>query len=136
MVKKITLTTFLKQLEISFLLVSIISAFFVLLIWKDINYTLSLLSGSFVAYLNFRSTKNDSIKTLNLVKEGLSPEKGIFLYMSKFYLRLFATGIVLFFFIKILKMNAIFILLGLTLIYFQLILISIRNFYLKKLEIV
>ncbi|PMP67953.1 MAG: hypothetical protein C0190_02350 [Thermodesulfobacterium geofontis] len=136
MVKKITLTTFLKQLEISFLLVSIISAFFVLLIWKDINYTLSLLSGSFVAYLNFRSTKNDSIKTLNLVKEGLSPEKGIFLYMSKFYLRLFATGIVLFFFIKILKMNAIFILLGLTLIYFQLILISLRNFYLKKLEIV
>jgi hypothetical protein len=136
MVKKISVDTFIRHLIISFLLFSAIGAIFIFIIWKNPNYTISFLSGVLIAYLNFRSTKNDSIKTINLVKEGLSPEKGIFLYMGKFYLRLFATGIILFFFIKILKMNPIFILIGLTLIYFQLILIALRNFYFKKLEIV
>ncbi|RKX56276.1 MAG: hypothetical protein DRP29_09735, partial [Thermodesulfobacteriota bacterium] len=74
--------------------------------------------------------------TLKRVKAGLSPERSIFLYVGKFYLRIFATGILLYFFIKIIKLNAVFILLGLTIIYFQLILIALKNFYFKKLEII
>lgn len=136
MIKKISSEAFIRNLEISIIIFSIISGVFTLLIWKNLNYTFSLLSGIFIAYLNFRSTKSDSIKTLNRVKQGLSPEKGVFLYMSKFYLRLFATGVLLYFFIKIVKLNAIFILLGLTIIYFQLILTALGNLYFKKLEII
>ena len=135
MKKVISSKDFIKNLEISLIVFSIISCIFIFLIWKNLAYTLSFISGIFIAYLNFRSTKNESFSTLNKVKQGLDPEKGALLYISKFYLRLLATGFVLYFFIKILKLNPIFILLGLGIIYFQLILIALKDFYFKKIEI-
>uniref|UniRef100_A0A7C4NV98 Uncharacterized protein n=1 Tax=Thermodesulfobacterium geofontis TaxID=1295609 RepID=A0A7C4NV98_9BACT len=136
MKNKIDHKIFIRNLEFSIFIFSAIFIFLSFLILRDLKYVFSLIAGIGIAYLNLRSTKNDGIKVLEGVKNGLSPEKGIFLYMSKFYLRLFATGILLFFFIKILKLNPFFILLGLFLVYFELIIIALRNLYFRKLEII
>uniref|UniRef100_A0A7V4JQJ0 Uncharacterized protein n=1 Tax=Thermodesulfobacterium geofontis TaxID=1295609 RepID=A0A7V4JQJ0_9BACT len=136
MKNKIDHKIFIRNLEFSIFLFSTIFIFLSFLILRDLKYVFSLIAGISIAYLNFRSTKNDGIKVLEGVKKGLSPEKGIFLYISKFYLRLFATGIFLYFFIKIVKLNPIFILLGVFLVYFELIIIALRNLYFRKLEII
>ena len=81
MIKKISSEAFIRNLEISIIIFSIISGVFTLLIWKNLNYTFSLLSGIFIAYLNFCSTKSDSIKSLNRVKKGLYHVKVVFLIM-------------------------------------------------------
>jgi hypothetical protein len=136
MKNKIDHKIFIKNLEFYILVFSIVFILFFSLILRDLKYILSLIAGIGIAYFNFRSTKNDGIKVLERVKSGLSPEKGVFLYMSKFYLRLFATGILLFFFIKIVKLNPIFILLGLFWVYLELIILALRNLYFRKLEII
>jgi len=134
--RKISSENFIKNLEISIIIFSAISIILSFLILKNLNYVFSLLSGIIVAYLNFRSTKNESIKIVNSIKQGLSPQKGTLIYMSKFYLRLLATGIVLYFLIKILRLNSILILIGLIFVHFQLILIPLKNLHFKKLEII
>ena len=134
--RKISSENFIKKLEILIIIFSIILVILSFLILKNLNYVFSFLSGIIIAYLNFRSTKNESIKTINSIKQGLSPQKGVFMYMSKFYLRLFATGIVLYFLIKILKLNPILILLGLIFVHLQLILIPLKYFHFEKLEII
>jgi len=136
MKKIINSENFIKKLEVSIIIFSTILVILSFLILKNLNYVFSLFSGIIIAYLNFRSTKNDSIKTINSVKQGLLPQKGVFMYMSKFYLRLFATGIVIYFLIKILRLNPILILLGLIFVHFQLILIPLRYLHFKKLEII
>jgi hypothetical protein len=136
MKNKIDHKIFIRNLEFSIFIFSIIFIFLSFLILRDLKYVFSLIAGIGIAYLNLRSTKKDGIKVLEGVKNGLSPERGIFLYMSKFYLRLFATGILLFFFIKIVKLNPIFILLGLFLVYLELIIIALKNLYFRKLEII
>ncbi|MDF2953889.1 MAG: hypothetical protein OD816_001134 [Thermodesulfobacterium sp.] len=134
--RKISSENFIKNLEISIIIFSAISIILSFLILKNLNYVFSLLSGIIVAYLNFRSTKNESIKIVNSIKQGLSPQKGTLIYMSKFYLRLLATGIVLYFLIKILRLNSILILIGLIFVHFQLILIPLKDLHFKKLEII
>jgi hypothetical protein len=136
MKNKIDHKIFIKNLEFSIFIFFVIFIFLSFLILRDLKYVFSLIAGIGIAYLNLRSTKKDGIKVLEGVKNGLSPERGIFLYMSKFYLRLFATGILLFFFIKIVKLNPIFILLGLFLVYLELIILALRNLYFRKLEII
>jgi hypothetical protein len=135
MVKKITPEAFLKTLEISMLFLTGLSVLVCFLIFHKLYYTISLLFGAFIGYLNFRSTKNDGIKTLLKVRTGLAPQKGVVLYMSKFYLRLFATGVLLFFSVKFLHLNILFILAGISIIYLQIVLMALTNFYLKKIEI-
>ena len=135
MVKKITPEAFLKTLEISMLFLTGLSVLVCFLIFHKLYYTISLLFGAFIGYLNFRSTKNDGIKTLLKVRTGLAPQKGVALYMSKFYLRLFATGVLLFFSVKFLHLNILFILAGISIIYLQIVLMALTNFYFKKIEI-
>ncbi len=135
MKEKISYKVFVRNLELSIIFLAFICIILSFLVWKNLNYTFSLIAGVFIVYLNFRSVKSDSIKTLSNVKNGLSPQKGMILYMSKFYIRLLATGILLYFFIKIVKLNPILILLGIFLVYFQLILMALKNLYFKKIEI-
>ncbi|NPA39477.1 MAG: hypothetical protein GXO57_03440 [Thermodesulfobacteria bacterium] len=96
----------------------------------------SFVLGWLIGFLNFRSTKKDGIGTIERVVEGLSPEKGAFLYIAKFFLRLFATGVILFVGLALLKLNVYYIVAGISVVYLQVFLGSIYSFYIKKLEIV
>jgi len=106
------------------------------LVIKSVLFGLSYFYGWLIGYLNFRSAKNDGISTLIRVRSGLEPGKGVFLYMSKFYIRLLATGILLFLGMALLKLKILPILLGIVAVYTTLVLTSFVSFYFRKLEIV
>jgi hypothetical protein len=135
MIKQVQAEQFLKEIEQIIVLTGILGGLFVFLITGNLIYSLSLLFGVIVGYLNFRSTKNDGIKTLYQVRYGLAPQKGVVLYLSKFYMRLFATGILLFLFIKFLKFHPVFILGGIVLVYLQVVLIGILKLKIGGIEI-
>lgn len=133
-VKKTSPEKFLRTIELfmwlSLLIGEILSVNFV-----GIKGGLSFLFGWIVGFLNFRSTKKDGMSTIFRVMQGLSPQKGVFVYMSKFYLRLFATGVLLFVGIGFLKFNIFLVLAGIIIVYLQVLIGSFYNLYIRKLEI-
>ncbi len=136
MIKQAQAEQFLKEIEQIIILTGVLGSLLVFLITGNLIYSLSLLFGVIVGYLNFRSTKNDGIKTLHQVRQGLAPQKGVVVYLSKFYIRLFATGILLFIFIKFFKFHPVFILGGIVLVYLQVVLTGILRLKIRKIEIV
>jgi len=136
MERKISPEMFLRGVEFGMYFSLILGMVFCGAVLRNVVWMFSFAFGWLIGYLNFRSTKKDGISTLFRVRAGLEPGKGVFLYMAKFYLRLFATAILLIIGMKLLNLNIILILVGISTVYLELLLISFVNFYLRKVEIV
>ena len=123
---------FFKKIEISMLILVFLGFLLCLFFSKNLIWSISFLSGGSLGYLNFRSTKKEGITFIKRVKENLKvkknfsieKEKNVFIF--KIYLKLFATGIVLFVLISIFKLHPVFILAAFFLIYTYLILASLK----------
>lgn len=129
---------FFKRVEIFMLLLVFLGSLLCLLLSKNLLWTVSFLSGGILGFLNFRSTKKEGITFIKRVQENFKikkdfsfeKEKNIFIF--KIYLKLLATGIILFVLISKLKFHPLFILAAFILIYAYLIWASLKYFIFNK----
>ncbi len=130
---------FFQELNLFMLLSLFTGSFSVLLIFQDIKLFLAFFIGGLLAYLNFITLKKEGIELLykvyhNVMKCMERPyQKERTLFLIKAYLRLLALGIIFYFLIKYIKFHPIFLLLGFTLVYFQIFVVIFR-FWLKRKE--
>lgn len=129
---------FFKNIEIFMLLLVFSGSLLCLFLSKNLLWTISFLSGGLLGFLNFRSTKKEGITFIKRVQENFKikkdfsfeKEKNIFIF--KIYLKLLATGIILFVLISKFKLHPLFILIAFILIYLYLILASLKYFIFNK----
>ncbi len=142
--ERINPENFFKNVE-KFMLISIcVCSLLVLLISQNLMWMISFFIGGFLGFINFRTTKKEGIDFIKMFKETLvmssddsegiekSSYKGESILILKTFLKLTAIGIIIYFLLK-LSFNIIYILLGFTLIYFVLTLMTLK--LLNKKEI-
>ncbi|BAU23718.1 hypothetical protein THC_1352 [Caldimicrobium thiodismutans] len=111
----------------------------VLIVFQDLKLFLSFLLGAALAYLNFLTLKKEGGELLARVYQNVMScldrpyQRERTLFLIKVYLRLLAIGIIFYFLITRLGLHPVFLLLGFTLIYFQIFVVMIR-FWLRKKE--
>ncbi len=135
---------FFRNVE-KFMLISIcVCSLLVLLISQNLMWMVSFFIGGFLGFINFRTTKREGIDFIKMFKETVvmssddsenmeKPSyKGENILILKTFLKLTAIGLIVYFLLKF-SFNIIYILLGFTLIYFVLTLMSLK--LLNKKEI-
>ncbi|WP_038054879.1 hypothetical protein [Thermodesulfobacterium hydrogeniphilum] len=135
---------FFKNVE-KFMLISIcVCSLLVLLISQNLMWMISFFIGGFLGFINFRTTKREGIDFIKMFKETVvmssddsenmeKPSyKGENILILKTFLKLTAIGLIVYFLLKF-SFNIIYILLGFTLIYFVLTLMTLK--LLNKKEI-
>lgn len=126
---EISLERFSKKLEVYIALGSLIGSVIVLGVWQNLNFCVSFLVGNFLGFLNFKALKRDVLSIVsNVISGNLHYSKAGFVYIIKFFLRLILIALILYFLLVELKLNVIFILLGFSIIYFHLVVLSLKNF--------
>ncbi len=129
--KEIDPNKFFRKIEKIMLISIIIGTLLCLLIWRDIIFMLSFLSGGILGLVNFETTKREGIELLRrvqqlfLLSKNASHKKERILYIGKFYLRLFAIGIIIYFLINKIFFHPLFILCGFSLVYIELMIMSL-----------
>lgn len=130
---RISAERFSKEAELYMGLTSIIGSVIVFLIWKNINFSISFLVGALLGFFNFKVIKKEVLGIVNkLQSEELHYSKAGFFYLIKFFLRFSLIALILYFLLVELKLSAIFMLLGFSVIYLQLIIVSLKNFLINK----
>lgn len=130
---------FLKRLKyVTVLLLLVVALGFYLVSgrWEE---GLSVLVGGVVALLNFQSLHQDVKGVVKSVASGLqTAQRATRVYLFKYYLRLIATAIVLYFVIKLQIIKPVPFLVGISLIMVNILLCFFReigrNFWLKFKE--
>ncbi len=126
----------LKYVTVLLLLVVALSFYLASGRWEE---GLSVLLGGVIALLNFQSLHQDVKGVVRSVASGLqTAQKATRVYLFKYYLRLIATAIVLYFVIKLQIIKPVPFLVGISLIMVNILLCFFReigrNFWLKFKE--
>lgn len=130
---------FFKELNLFMLSSLITGSIATLLIFQDLKLFLAFLIGGALAYLNFTTLKKEGIELLQRVRLNVTQnlanpyQRERTFFILKTYLRLLALGILFYFLIKFLRLQPVFLILGFSLVYFQIFLVILR-FWLKKRE--
>ena len=139
MIRLETSERFLRRLKyVTVLLLMVVALSFYLASgrWEE---GLSVLLGGVIALLNFQSLHQDVKGVVRSVASGLqTAQKATRVYLFKYYLRLIATAIVLYFVIKLQIIKPVPFLVGISLIMVNILLCFFReigrNFWLKFKE--
>ncbi len=141
--EKISPEVFFRSVERFILISIIVCSCLVFLFSRNIIEFLSFLIGGILGFINFRTTKKEGIDFINMFKmtlvlsseeDGEKPAyKGEGILFLKTFLKLSAIAVIIYFLLK-LSFNIVYILLGFTLVYFVLTLMTLR--ILSKREII
>ncbi len=129
---------FFQELTLFMVLSLFTGSFSVLLIFQNLKIFLAFLIGGLLAYLNFATLKKEGIELLYKVYRNVMCcierpyQKERTLFLVKAYLRLLALGIIFYFLIKYIKLHPVFLILGFTLVYFQIFVVIFRVWLRRK----
>lgn len=132
---------FFKRIETFLIFVIILGSLLCSLIGKNLMWGIAFLSGGVLGFLNFRSTKKEGITFIRRVQESFKLRKGSSidkernLFIFKLFLKLIATGIIIFVLIAKFHFHPVIILLSFFTIYAVIILISLKFLILDKISI-
>ncbi len=124
---------FFNKIEIWVLFGVFLVALIMFFVKKDLRVCLSFLSGALVTFLSFITTRKEGFIFLKNIKAQLdrgevpnyTKERGIFL--GKIYLKLFAVGVIFYFLIAWLHLSPLFLVVGISWVYLELIVLSFIN---------
>lgn len=139
--EKVEPEVFFKKIEIFLILIIIFGSLLCFLVSRSFMNTLAFLSGGLLGFLNFRSTKKEGITFIKKIQENLrlhrsvSMEKERNIFLFKLFLKLLATGIVLFILIAKFHLHPVIILLSFFTIYTSIVLMSLKYLLLDKILI-
>lgn len=127
------------ELNLFMILTLLTGSLSTLLIFQKWNFFFAFLIGGALAFLNFITLKKEGTELLFKVYNNVmlclerpyQKEKALFLV--KAYLRLLALGIIFYVLLKYVKLHPLFLILGFTLVYFQIFVVVFR-FWLRKKE--
>jgi len=131
---------FFKDLRNLSLFATLAGFFLLSLIYFSPGISFSFLVGALLGYLNLFTLKQDGKKFLQKVYNNVmccmeKPyQKERTLFLIKVYLRLLALGLIFYFLITWLKLHPVFIIIGFTLVYAQIFLLTLW-YTLKRKEI-
>jgi len=129
---------FFRELEILMLLTLFTGLLAIGVIFQDLKILLSFFTGAFLAYVNFTTLRKEGVQLLQKVYQNVMAcherpyQKERTIFLVKAYLRLLALGILLYFVIKYLKFHPVFILVGFSMVYFQIFLVIFKHWYTKR----
>ncbi len=132
---------FFRRIEILLFLVIILGSLLCLLISKNLMWGIAFFFGGLLGFLNFRSTKREGIIFIRKVQESLKFHKEASIYKEKnifilkLFLKLIATGIILFVLIAKFHFHPVIILFSFFTIYASIILITLKYLIFDKLFI-
>lgn len=130
--------SFFKELSLFMVLSLATGSVGVLIVFQDLKLFLAFLLGAALAYLNFLTLRKEGGEltarvyqnVMNCLDRPYQKERTFFLI--KVYLRILAIGIIFYFLITRVGLHPVFLLLGFTLIYFQIFVVMIRSWLRKK----
>lgn len=131
--------SFYKDLKIFMLASLVIGTLMVSVLFWNMTTILSFLIGGILGYINFSTLRREGKDLLfkvyrnvmNCVEKPYQRERTIFLV--KVYLRLLALGIIFYFFLVKAKLSAVWLILGFTVVYFQIFLVTLK-YWIRKRE--
>ncbi len=132
---------FFKRIETFLILITILGSLLVMLIGKNLMWGVAFLAGSLLGFLNFRSTKKEGITFIRRVQENFKFNKGSSIdrerniFIFKLFLKLIATGIILFVLIAKFHFHPVIILFSFFTIYTFIILLSLKYLIFDKILI-
>lgn len=131
--------SFFKELYIFMFLTLVTGSLAMLVFFQDLKLFMAFLSGALLACLNFLTLRKEGGELITRVYQNVMGcverpyQKERTLFLIKVYLRLLAIGIIFYFFITKLGLHPVFLLLGFSLIYLQIFVVTVR-FWLRKKE--
>ncbi len=131
--------SFFKELYIFMFLTLVTGSLATLVIFQDLKLFTAFFSGAVLACLNFLTLRKEGGELITRVYQNVMGcverpyQKERTLFLIKVYLRLLAIGIIFYFFITKLRLHPVFLLLGFSLIYLQIFVVTLR-FWLRKKE--
>lgn len=131
--------SFYKDLKIFMLASLVIGTLMVSVLFWNMTTILSFLIGGILGYINFSTLRREGKDLLfkvyrnvmNCVEKPYQRERTIFLV--KVYLRLLALGIIFYFLLVKAKLSAVWLILGFTVVYFQIFLVTLK-YWIRKRE--
>ncbi len=130
--------TLFKELSLYMLLISFTGALSVGIIFQDLKIVLSFLTGALLAYLNFITLRKEGQEFLWKVYQNvmlcvnMPYQKERTYFLIKTYLRLLALGIIFYFLIAKFSLHPLFLILGFTLVYFQIFVVTLKMWLKRK----
>lgn len=130
--------TIFQELNLLMLLTLLTGSLAVQIMFWDFRLLMAFLIGGLLAYLNFTTLKKEGTEFLHKVYNNVMQclerpyQKERTLFLLKVYLRLIALGVVFYFLIKYIKLHPVFLILGFTLIYFQIFVVIFRKWVKRK----
>lgn len=129
----------LKDLNLFMLLSLITGSVIILILFRDLKIFLAFVIGALLAYLNFYTLKKEGRELLFKVYHNVMAcmerpyQRERTLFLIKVYLRLLALGIIFYVLMAKLGLHPVFLILGFSLVYFQ-IFLAVFRFWLQRRE--
>lgn len=123
--------SFYKDLKVFMIVSLIIGTMLVGVLFWNMITLLSFLIGGILGYINFSTLRKEGRDFIfKVLERPYQREKTIFLV--KVYLRLLALSIIFYFLLVKAKLSAVWLILGFTVVYFQIFLVTLKHWIQKK----
>lgn len=127
-----------KELNIFMVLTVVAGSLSILIFFQEFKSFAAFLAGALLAYLNFYTLRREGKELLLRVYHNVMAclerpyQRERTLFLIKVYLRLLALGIIFYFLMAKLSLHPLFLLLGFSLVYFQIFLVMLRFWFRRR----